>query len=485
MRLIVGNGHSKLYDASPRLVKKLRKLTSYRIKGYQFAPSYHNNAWDGYVKLLRMTADRSLRFPTGLLSDVLKVIENVGLEPPEIQDKRRFVGIGIELPWLADDIVPRDYQLEAVALATKGDRTMAGRGILKLPIRSGKTVIAAMLIHRWGLRAVFVATSQLILAQTYALFTRIFGEGIGLIGDKSFAPGFITVASIQRLQRLDDPVKKLLKLADVLIVDEVHHMRGDSWREPILRADARYKIGLSATVTVNRKLCERSAVWLKSAAGPILIDVPMKRLVDGGYILAPDIILAELDGGDIWERAPWDKAYDQLIVRNGDRNRLIVEAAGMFVRYNHRVLIDTGRLDHIKRLFSESKRNGLDSAIIYGNLSAAKRAEALSDFVNGRKPVLIGTVMGEGVDVPILSAVINAEGGKDPGATIQRMRNLTVHPDKNQAITIDFIDNGNRYLADHSQIRLKQYHSEPAFNVIGPVIANNFLKELQATISER
>jgi len=78
--------------------------------------------------------------------------------------------------------------------------------------------------------------------------------------------------------------------------------------------------------------------------------------------------------------------------------------------------------------------------------------------------------------------VINAEGGKDHGATIQRMRNLTVHPDKDRAITVDFMDGGNRYLAKHSRARLKQYNSEPVFNVTGPVAASDFLPVLEAAI---
>jgi superfamily II DNA or RNA helicase len=480
MNLVIGNSHSKLYGAPQALTKKIGSITSYRVNGHQFAPSFRAGYWDGRVKLLRRTSDKALRFPTGLLGDVLKVIENSGEPAPDVADRRRPLGIGKELPWLADDIQLRDYQHEAVEIATREGGPMAGRGILKLPIRSGKTVIAAALIHRRGLRTLFVATSQLILNQTRILFTRIFGEGIGMIGEGEFNPAFITVASIQRLQRMDAPVKALLKLIDVLLIDEVHHMEGDSWREPIMSADARYKIGLSATVSVNRKLCERSAVWLKSAAGPILMDVPMQRLVDGGYIMSPDIYMIELPNGNgSHEKASWAGAYDELIVQNGERNRTIVEATGLLVEAGHRVLVDTGRLEHIKRLYAETRRAGLDASIIYGDVSPNERAGILDDFKAGRKPVLIGTVMGEGVDVPVLSAVVNAEGGKSPSATIQRMRNLTQYPGKQNAILVDFFDAGNRYLRSHSKARVKQYQNEPAFRLHGPMVSSDFIRALK------
>jgi superfamily II DNA or RNA helicase len=309
MELLLENSHSYLSGASDTLTQQLVKLTSYRVAGYQYAPSFRNGYWDGYVKLLKMTRERALKIPTGLLPDVLTVIENAGGAPPTITDKRKPLGERRQLPWLDSGIIPRDYQREAVALAVSGGiEALPGRGILKLPIRSGKTVIAAMLLREWGLRALFVGTSQLINAQTHKLFTRLLGPDIGLISEGVFDPRFITVASVQRLQRNDPPVKKLLSNVDVLLVDEVHHMRGDSWRAPILGADARYKIGLSATVTLSRKLCERSAVWLKSAAGPLLMDVPMTRLVDDGYIMSPDIFLATVDTGKALAKASYGRA---------------------------------------------------------------------------------------------------------------------------------------------------------------------------------
>jgi superfamily II DNA or RNA helicase len=485
MELLLNNSHSYLSGASDTLTQKLVKLTSYRTTGYQFAPSFRNGFWDGYIKLLKMTRERALKIPTGLLPDVFRVIENSGGDLPTIKDERKPLGERRDLPWLDPSIIPRDYQQEAVALAASGPiEALPGRGILKLPIRSGKTVIAALLLRHWGRRALFVGTSQLINEQTHKLFTRLLGPDIGLISDGVFDPGFITVASVQRLQRLDPPVVKLLNGIDALLVDEVHHMRGDSWREPILNASARYKIGLSATVTLSRKLCERSAVWLKSAAGPLLMDVPMSRLVDDGYIMSPDIFLATVNTGKALAKASYQRAYDKLIVENDARNDLCCEAARIMVESGMRVLIDTGRLDHIKRLYSGAKKRSLDASIIYGNTPSAKRAEIIRDFVEGRKPVMIGTVMGEGVDVPILSGVINAEGGKDPGATIQRMRNLTKHPSKARAITVDFMDVGNRYLVKHAKARLATYRKESAFNVTPSVPAADFATAFQSAVGK-
>jgi len=64
-----------------------------------------------------------------------------------------------------------------------------------------------------------------------------------------------------------------------------------------------------------------------------------------------------------------------------------------------------------------------------------------------------------------VAAVVNAEGGKDVKRTIQRMRNLTPCDGKTEAVFVDFIDQTNPYLAEHSLARLQTYRSEPAFRL--------------------
>jgi len=78
---------------------------------------------------------------------------------------------------------------------------------------------------------------------------------------------------------------------------------------------------------------------------------------------------------------------------------------------------------------------------------------------------LIGTVFKEGVDIPEIEVVINAEGGKDAKMTVQKMRNLTPHHGKTEAIYVDFYDMMNPYFETHSKARLAEYKAEPAFAI--------------------
>jgi len=74
--------------------------------------------------------------------------------------------------------------------------------------------------------------------------------------------------------------------------------------------------------------------------------------------------------------------------------------------------------------------------------------------------------MNTGVDIPILSGLVLAGGGKSSIAITQSVgRCLRKYPGKTIAAVVDFYDNV-RYLKKHSQIRYKIYKSEPGFQVM-------------------
>jgi superfamily II DNA or RNA helicase len=103
--------------------------------------------------------------------------------------------------------------------------------------------------------------------------------------------------------------------------------------------------------------------------------------------------------------------------------------------------------------------------VITGLVNKAQRDKRLSDFSSGRTPIMIGTVFGEGVDIPEIDVVIVASGGQDEKQTMQNLRNLTPSPGKTEAIVIDFMDMSNKYFANHARSRLKVYRSEPEFRI--------------------
>jgi superfamily II DNA or RNA helicase len=229
-----------------------------------------------------------------------------------------------------------------------------------------------------------------------------------------------------------------------------------------------FKIALSATVFLeDDREAERGIIWLKGVFGPIRTDLSMSDLIEAGYLMRQNVKMYRITQPARCKSAGWsDRMRRMCLTHNPVRNGLIARLARKTANdLGMKVLIIARQLDHIDALQEEMARAGVLSQRITGRERKDKRRELVSRMVAGEYNVLIGTVLGEGVDIPSVECVINAEGGKDIKAVVQRQRNLTMSEGKRVALLIDFYDETNHYLEDHSKARLDAYQSEPAFLV--------------------
>jgi len=104
-------------------------------------------------------------------------------------------------------------------------------------------------------------------------------------------------------------------------------------------------------------------------------------------------------------------------------------------------------------------------ALLLGTSSGDERAAVVASWRRGEVLVVVGTILGEGVDIPELSVVINAEGGKANVSGLQRLRNLTLSPGKTEAIVVEFLDTHHPHLCDWTARRLALYRRERAFKI--------------------
>ena len=115
------------------------------------------------------------------------------------------------------------------------------------------------------------------------------------------------------------------------------------------------------------------------------------------------------------------------------------------------------RLDHVSTLLSELESLDLQVGVITGATPSDRRRSLVEEYRSGEISVLLGTVFGEGVDIPKIECVINAEGGQSKKATMQRFRNLTPADGKEHALFVDFMDFNSSWLAKHSKARVAAY----------------------------
>ena len=160
--------------------------------------------------------------------------------------------------------------------------------------------------------------------------------------------------------------------------------------------------------------------------------------------------------------------YKDYIINNDIRNDLIIEGAQKLVELGYPTLVLYQRLSHGKRLFTDLKDH-LPCMLLSGKDSAKQRDIVKTQLESGEiNCIVASTIFDIGVDLPSLSGLIIAGGGKSSVRALQRIgRVIRKYPGKKHAAIIDFLDQA-KFLKSHSEARYRIYASEPGFDVTWP-----------------
>lgn len=483
--LTLDNRFVTVEGADLKTTRAIDRTCAYKVAGYFFSPAYKSRRWDGKQHLFRFTQKQGYHAPAGMAEDIVrelrkrKVAHRIVFKTKLKQKGRR------RFKW-NPAVKPRGYQKEAVK-ALLG-RPVPGRGVLKMPIRSGKTKTIALLLHKLGRPAMFVVPSRWILNQTIKSLRECMPDApIGQIGDGVFDVQFFTVATIQSLASMRPlPLNskkgtarraahpdywKLMNTFDVGVFDEAHHLTGQGdWYRVFVDLNARFKVGISATVFFDsRKEQENGIIWLRATCGPIRYEVSASRLIKEGYLLPQTVKMYRVKRPMSERRARWSQTHKKAcITENQHRNDLIADIVAshtVAAIAPKKTIVIANEHAHINAICQALDTAGVEFRILTGKTSTTKREEAVEDFLDGRFHVLVGNVLGEGVDLPDVEVVVNAEGGQDEKKTWQRQRNLTVvEGSKKVPLMIDFYDQMSTIFERHSKKRLKVYRSEKEFS---------------------
>ena len=435
--------------------------------------------WDGKVRLF---SSKTKKFPTGLMSRVLKILDEYRVD---YGIERRLPTYVAETPWLLDGITLRSYQ----EIAT-GSLLAAKRGIFWAPPRSGKTVVAASLIARAGIYPVLFICERLDLAYQnietlervlrYSVEDEIFetrSVPIGYVMDQKCKLCPVTVATIQSLCSAYDEiydqsaseklvldsdkerVRRLVAASRVIVVDETHHVASPSYRKLLSRAiSAEFVAGLSGTPWRDDGL----DLYLEAYVGPVVYSVSYETLFDAGFLVEPTIYVVHMEKKRYSSSARYPTIYREQIVENETRNGVIkwfvqkMNSLGLSVM----VLINQPlRHGNILKSMIEG------SEFLHGSVDTDTRRQLLESLRRKELMCLVTTVGDEGLDIPSLDAVVVADSGTSSVRALQRMRCMTPCEGKKCAYVLDFYDHC-RHLSEHSKCRLELYQSQPRFRVV-------------------
>lgn len=450
----------------------------------KYAPpenSYSSNNDDELISILLYDAEEEKRFFVhGLLNIILKEAYSLGIEcHNEIEESE----ISLEYPSIDENLLEgitlRNYQSEGIssALAHK-------RGIIQVHTGGGKTEmmigVSRYLLDNSTMNILICVPTTNLLYQTYdrILSRGISEEEVSLLGDGNIidAKRRIVVATVQSAyKRLDNygEYMEWLENVDCLMMDEAHHSKCRTWSTLIDRVAPEYLLGFSAEPFHRDKEHIVSDLILRGLLGPVIHRVTIDYLVAHGYLSKPYVLAVDTKcKGNMYQVIDWAVVNKSCIVNNTLRNDTIKEIAATLIDENKKPLILVQQIAHGQSLAESLSKLGYSVYMMTGGRSITvfldgriidkykdNENRVIKEFNEGRIDALIGTsTLDEGVDIPSLSAVILAGGGKGRLKNIQRIgRSLRSKSGTNTSYVIDFRDKFNVVTNSHFKKRKSSY----------------------------
>lgn len=350
----------------------------------------------------------------------------------------------------------RDYQSEAVEYLLP-----RRRGFIVAPAGSGKTVIAAAAASRVVepfSRVVWLANTREQVEQARAACLKMHWSD----------PISIDVHCVAARPDVDG--------ADLVIVDECHHLPARTWWATVENAPA-VVWGFSATPWSGD--WERDGI-LKAFFGEENFHTVCRKTVQAGGSITPGIVVVhDLDTEGEFDPDIMAKTHAEVarrlrkhpyIPKDEHERRARWQFTAEAVRANHArnreivrlantepgsILVLVSTIEHGQQLASEIA----DAALVHAKLGKKKRTAAIEAFRNGSLRCMVATSLAdEGLDVPRASVLILASGGRSPGKLEQRAgRVMRPHDGKEFGTVHDFADRGAGLAHSQFKARLRTY----------------------------
>lgn len=325
----------------------------------------------------------------------------------------------------------RPYQAAAVEQIEQSTKAL-----FVLPTGGGKTVVASTVIERAvqrGERVLVLTHRREILKQTSSKLSIEHGLiQAGLNTDLSYP---VQVASVQtvwaRCMRTD---KLPLPLADLIVIDEAHHVAARTWQAIIDQYPNARLLGLTATP------CRSDGRGLGNFFCDLIEGPQIPELIAQKH-LVPTIYYAPTEPN---LRGVQTQRGDYVVKQLADRmNRddLVGDVVSNWHKHAQRrktlvFCVDVAHSAHVKDEFIKS---GVRAEHVDGSTPKPERDAILARLASGETEVVCNCmVLTEGFDLPAIGCIVLARPTKQLGLFRQMAgRGLRPSPDKSNLVLID------------------------------------------------
>jgi superfamily II DNA or RNA helicase len=440
---------SLLMDALSIPNVKKREAQRQHMWGWESMPDYID-LWD--------VEDDYLTMPRGFLADFDRGMKLLGHKPEYVEERTWEPKLRI-----GDKPNLKRWQIPAVEEMLRHEQ-----GIYKAPAGSGKTVAVLAAIQRLGCKSLVIVNTKDILWQWQQRVSSFLGDNypFGQIGDNTFdVSPYITISTAQTLHSRFDELSSsgFFDEFSFVCLDECHHATAETYNRLMNRFSARYRIGVSATPDKTGDFALATNVL-----GPVFHTTKPEEV---DTLQRPEVIRVPTDFYFRFKqtRSRWQKSnYGemlQLLIRDPDRNELIVKYIGL--NAGHHQLVISKRLEHLDLLEGMLIDADFPDPIIQltGKESSEERQEAKA-FIESEPCVLLSTLADEAMDIPRLDRMHLTFPQKNPGLVTQQVGRIErKHPDKTEALIYDYCDLKVGPLENQWRVRRREVYGPRGYEI--------------------
>jgi superfamily II DNA or RNA helicase len=210
---------------------------------------------------------------------------------------------------------------------------------------------------------------------------------------------------------------------------------------------------------------DNADMLIESIFGRVIINISASELIEKGFLVPPHIHFLPVPRR-IGMGKTYREVYKNFIVNNETRNAMVVKGAMKLIDQGFKPMVLYREIEHGKILYNQLLEKNVSCRLLSGKMSTDIRKEVVDEFTNGNCDLIIASnIFDIGIDIPMLSGLVLAGGGKSSIKAVQRIgRAIRPYKDKEIAAIIEFNDNV-KYLRNHSKIRRKIYDLEDGFVV--------------------
>jgi DNA repair protein RadD len=346
-------------------------------------------------------------------------------------------------------------------LPTGGGKSHIQAAIANSAIEKGKTVLSLM--HRRGL-----------VEQMHNVFTECgIDSGIIMAGVESELHHNCQIGSlltyVRRIQLDDLEINRFFINADLLLIDEAHHVLSKTYQKILKLYPDKHVIGFTATPTLS------TGAGLGNYFQEMVDVVPINELISGGHLVpgvyygptVPDLdnlksVMGDFKKSDIDAKCNTPKLIGDIV-----ENWLKIAS-------DKQTMIFAITRKHAKALNQEFQKFGIKSEYLDAYNDDSERSDTIRRFKSGDTQVICQVALyTEGTDIPEIECLIDARPTRSLGFHRQKLgRGARPNKGKESFILIDHCGN----VAGRKD-SLGYYEDEVAWKLEGKPLSNRHRKK--------